>query len=385
VDRVFRGLNLPDLVLFVLVLTLSTLGLVMVFSATSLQAAENLGDSWFYLRRQFLFVVVGMSAMFLLSATDYRRLVRWGGFALIIAILALAAVYVPGIGASGGGAQRWIRLGGFRAQPAEFAKLACILYMTWALVRKGNNVRHLGYGLLPMGLVAGTLALLVLRQPDFGNAVVLVFVAGVMLFLAGARISYLLGAVLWSLPFLYVLMMGTEYRRRRILAFLDPWADPQNTSYQILQSFTAFSQGGLWGTGLGNSQEKLYYLPEIHTDFIAALIGEELGLLGVAFIIALFAGLVYRGFRIAFRAVDAQGFLLAAGCTTLIATQVLLNLCVVMGLLPTKGLPLPFLSHGGSSLLSMYVAVGFLQSVAAASEHAPMQLERRWLRRWGLA
>jgi cell division protein FtsW len=215
-----------------------------------------------------------------------------------------------------------------------------------------------------MGLVAGLLVGLLMLQPDFGNAMVLLFVSGVMLFLAGGRVAYLLGAAAVCAPIAWALVMGAEYRRRRLLAFLDPWADPQNTSYQIVQSFTAFFSGGWWGQGLGNGQEKLHYLPEVHTDFIAAVVGEELGFVAVILMILAFLLLLYRGYRIAMNASDRSGFLLAAGCTTLIGLQVVLNLGVVMGLLPTKGLPLPFISHGGSSILMSFLACGLILSVA---------------------
>jgi len=349
---------------FALVLVLALFGLVMVYSASSVIALDRYADSWFYFKRQLVFILGGFFCMGLALATDYHRWVRSGGYILGAAILMLIAVHIPGIGVKVGGAQRWLLIGGVRFQPAEFTKIACVVYMAWALVRKGDNVKSFTYGLLPMGLVAGLLAGLLLLQPDFGNAVVLVFVSGVMLFLAGGRIAYLLGTAAVCAPVAWALVMGADYRKRRLLAFLDPWADPQNTSYQIVQSFTAFFSGGVWGQGLGNGQEKLHYLPEVHTDFIAAVVGEELGVIAVIVLILAFLLLVYRGYRIARNAKDRSGFLLAAGCTTLIGLQAVLNLGVVMGLLPTKGLPLPFISHGGSSLIMTFLACGLILSVA---------------------
>lgn len=353
-----------DRLFFGLVLVLALFGLVMVYSASSVIALDRYADSWFYFKRQAVFILGGFFCMGLALATDYHRWIRSGGYILGAAILMLIAVHIPGIGVKVGGAQRWLSLGGMRFQPAEFTKIACVIYMAWALVRKGDNVRSFTYGLLPMGLVAGLLVGLLMLQPDFGNAMVLLFVSGVMLFLAGGRVAYLLGAAAVCAPIAWALVMGAEYRRRRLLAFLDPWADPQNTSYQIVQSFTAFFSGGWWGQGLGNGQEKLHYLPEVHTDFIAAVVGEELGFVAVILMILAFLLLLYRGYRIAMNASDRSGFLLAAGCTTLIGLQVVLNLGVVMGLLPTKGLPLPFISHGGSSILMSFLACGLILSVA---------------------
>jgi cell division protein FtsW len=367
VTRVLRRLEIPDLVFFAAVLALAGLGLVMVYSASSVVALERYGDSWYYLKRQAVFLLGGFFSLGACLATDYHRWIRSGGWILGGAILSLMLLHVPGLGVTVGGALRWLNLGGFRFQPSEFAKLACIIYMTWALVRKGDNVRTFTYGLLPMVIVAGVLAGLCLTQPDFGNAVLLALIAGTMIYLAGGRIGYLLGLVLVCAPIAWSLIMGAEYRKRRLLSFLNPWDDPQNTSYQIVQSFTAFFSGGMWGRGLGNSQEKLFYLPEVHTDFVAAVIGEELGFVGITALVLCYLFLVLRGYRIASRAADRSGYLLAAGCTTLLGMQAVLNLCVVMGLLPTKGLPLPLVSHGGSSLLVTFIACGLILSVGRGS------------------
>jgi cell division protein FtsW len=370
VTRVLRRLEIPDLVFFAAVLALAGLGLVMVYSASSVVALERYGDSWYYLKRQAVFLLGGFFCLGACLATDYHRWIRSGGWLLGAAILSLVLLHVPGLGVTVGGALRWLNLGGFRFQPSEFAKLACIIYMSWALVRKGDNVRSFTYGLLPMVIVAGVLAGLCLTQPDFGNAVLLALIAGAMIYLAGGRMGYLLGLVLLSAPIAWSLIMGAEYRKRRLLSFLNPWEDPLNSSYQIVQSFTAFFSGGLWGRGLGNSQEKLFYLPEVHTDFVAAVIGEELGFIGITALILCYLFLVLRGYRIAARAADRSGFLLAAGCTTLLGLQALLNLCVVMGLLPTKGLPLPLVSHGGSSLMVTFIACGLILSVGRGQARA---------------
>ena len=383
-NEFLRRVHIPDLLFFTLVTVLTSLGLIMVYSSSSVTALDRFGESTFYLKRQAVFVLAGYVTMFMVLASDYHRWTRMGGWILLATFAILGAMFIPGVGHRAGGALRWISFGGFSFQPAEFAKISCILYMTWALVRKGNNVTSFTYGLLPMGLVAGMLAGLLLLQPDFGNAVVLVLIAGILMFLAGCRLSYLLGVILWSLPVVWILIMGSEYRRNRMLSCLDPWADPQNTSYQILQSFTAFYSGGLWGTGLGNSKEKLYYLPEVHTDFIGAVVGEELGFIGLTLMVLCFLVLVLRGFRIAMRASDPTGFLLAAGCTSLLGLQAMLNLFVIMGLAPTKGLPLPFISHGGSSLFVSLIACGLIQSVARHSNNLVGKAPHYpWLSRWG--
>jgi len=385
VNAFLRKVQIPDLIFFSVLCFLASLGLVMVYSASGVTALDRFGDSWFYFKRQALFVVVGFSAMFFVLATPYQKWVRLGGWFLLISAIALAAIFIPGVGLKAGGAQRWLSFGGLGIQPSEFAKLGCVIYMTWALVRKGENAKSFTYGLLPMGIVAACLAGLMLAQPDFGNAVCLVLIAGAMIFLAGARMAYLIGIILWSLPVVWALIMGVEYRRKRLMSFLDPWSDPQHTSYQILQSFTAFYQGGLWGTGLGNSQEKLYYLPEVHTDFIGSVVGEELGFVGISFVAVCFLVLVIRGYRIAMRACDSTGFLLAAGCSTLIGLQALLNFFVIMGMVPTKGLPLPFFSHGGSALLVTFIACGLIQAVGRQAHLDGPAPKRQWMEHWGKA
>jgi cell division protein FtsW len=362
-----KRINIPDIFFFSLVLLLAAFGLIMVFSASSVVAMDRYGDALFYLKRQLTFLLGGFFTLWILVETDYRRWISWGGWILGGAFLMLMLVYVPGVGMRVGGALRWVSFGGFRLQPAEFAKLALVVYMSWALARKGDNIRSLYYGLLPMLGISAALAFLMLKQPDFGNAVLLMLLAITMVFLAGGRVGYLFGVLMLAAPVAISLIMGADYRKRRLLAFLNPWEDPQNTSYQIVQSFTAFYSGGLWGRGLGNSQEKLHYLPEVHTDFIAAIVGEELGFIGVALLILTFFVLIMRGFQIALHARDRSGFLLAAGCTSMLGYQFVLNFAVVMGLLPTKGLPMPLLSHGGSALISTLMACGLILSVARYS------------------
>jgi cell division protein FtsW len=373
----------PDLAFLSVVLFLAGLGLVMVYSASSVVALEKFGDSAHFLKRQLNFFAAGLVAMIFLMESDYRIWVQKGAWVFAICVAALICLFIPGVGARVGGALRWISIGGFRLQPSEFAKLGCVLYLAGALVRKGHNVRTFTYGLLPMLLVAGGVAALLMQQPDFGNAVLLVTLTALMVFLAGGRLTYLLGVALASLPVIWFGIHGQLYRQKRLLSFLNPWNDPQGTSYQIIQSFSAFFSGGFWGRGLGNSQEKLYYLPEVHTDFIGSVVGEELGFIGIFLLIGAFGFLVWRGFRIALRAYDPSGFLLAAGCTILLGLQALLNLMVITGLLPTKGLPLPFLSHGGSALVVSFCACGLILSVGKRAHLEGPEPSSPWLKRWG--
>lgn len=384
-QKILNRIHIPDLLFFTVVLFLAGLGLVMVYSASSVIALEKFGDSLYFFKRQALFVAAGLTAMFFILASDYHRWIRSSRWILALSLLALVALFIPGVGHKVGGARRWISVLGFGFQPAEFAKVACILYMSWVLVRKGRQVQSFAYGVAPVGLIALLFAALLLKQPDFGNAVLIMTLSGILLFLAGGSLRYLLGIVLCALPLVYMLVMGAAYRKRRLLGFLDPWSDPQNTSYQIIQSFTAFFHGGFWGAGLGNSQEKLYYLPEVHTDFIGAVLGEELGFIGVFILLSAFAVFIVRGFRIALRARDPSGFLLAASCTTLVGLQAALNMMVIMGLLPTKGLPLPFISHGGSALIVTFIASGLILSVGrTATLEGPMPLSP-WLKGWDKA
>ena len=369
-QSILRRLHVPDIIFFAAVIVLTGFGLVMVYSASSVSALERFGDSLYYLKRQLVFAGAGLVSMFLVLSTDYQRWVKLGAVWLAVGAAGLVMLHIPGLGVRAGGALRWVSIGGLTLQPSEFVKLACLLYYSKILVKKHHEIEKSFQAMLPFLGVAAVMGGLLLTQPDFGNAVIVCTLTWLMLLYAGAPLKYLFGMVLGALPLVYILIAGKSYRLARLTAFLDPFADPLGSGYQIVQSFLAFFSGGLFGSGLGNSQEKLYYLPEIHTDFISAVVGEELGFLGMFFMIACFAVLLVRGFRIALRARDRMGFLLAAGCTSMLALQAFLNMCVVMGMLPTKGLPLPFISHGGSSLLVSFLACGMIQSVARVSSAA---------------
>ena len=279
-------------------------------------------------------------------------------------LLLLVLVLVPSIGVAANGARRWLRWGPISVQPAEMAKLVAVIYMAAYLTNKGDKITLFRNGLLPALIVIGLLSGLALLEPDLGTVVVLGLVTVGMYFLAGARISHLLALGLCAIPVVLVLVLGSSYRRQRLMTFLAPWKDASDAGFQITQSFLAFGSGGPFGVGLGEGKQKLYFLPEAHTDFVLALVGEELGLIGTAAVTLLFAFFVWRGFQIAARARVPFGRYLGMGITLLIGGQALVNAAVVTGLLPTKGLTLPFVSYGGSSLVVSLIGVGILLSIS---------------------
>jgi len=355
-----------DMYIMVTAVALTCLGVVMVFSASAVMADKRYHDGFYYLKRQGGFAVLGLFVMFLTMQFDYRRWKTLSVYALALSLLLLLAVLIPGIGGTAGGSSRWIKLFfGLRFQPSELAKIALIMFMAFSLDRKQDKVKELGRGFLPYMAVLMILIALLLKQPDLGSAVTLCLVAFTMLFAAGTRTSHILAVLLISLPIFYKLVMDVDYRRQRILAFLDPWQDPLHGGYQIIQSLLAFGKGGLSGVGLGNGMQKLFYLPEAHTDFILAVIGEEFGLLGVVIVVGMFFLLVQRAFCVALAAQDTFGRFLALGIGALFGIQATFNMGVVTGLLPTKGLALPFLSYGGSSLLVSLFSVGILLNISS--------------------
>lgn len=353
-----------DLLLFICVLVLLGAGLVMVYSASSIVAFDRMADSAYFLRRQATWIGIGLVAMWIASRVHYQRLRAYAVPLLLATALLLIAVLIPGIGRVAGGARRWIVAGPAGFQPVELAKLALPLFVAQFAVRRGAEVRDLHRGVVPPLLVTGFLAGLVLLQPDMGSAVVLVVITMTVLFLSGARIAHLGLVVLAALPVAAVAVAAAPYRLRRFLSFLDPWSDPQGSGFHIIQSLLAFGSGGLIGVGLGESRQKFFYLPERHTDFIYAIVGEEIGLLGTVGVLVLFAFLAYRGYRISRSAPDRFGSLLAGGITAAIVGQALMNMGVATGLLPVKGVPLPLVSFGGSSLVMTMMQIGILLNIS---------------------
>ncbi|MBM4777093.1 MAG: putative lipid II flippase FtsW [Archangiaceae bacterium] len=357
-----------DPVLLAAIFGLVGFGLVMVYSSSAITAQDKLGDGFFFLKRQAFAAAIGLVAMAVSMKLGYRRMARLAYPLLVVAVILLIAVLIPGIGTKVGGAKRWIRFPGVSIQPAEIAKVAWVIYLSYSLAKKREKVQHFSIGFLPHLGIAGFLVILCMLEPDFGSSVALLFLMFVMLFAAGAKLSWLVGSVLLAIPFAYTAIATSEYRMKRITAFLDPWANRQGSGYQVAESLMSIGSGGVSGLGLGDGRQKLFFLPEAHTDFIFAIIGEELGLLGVAALISLYGLVIWRGIRASLNATEPFGTYLGLGITTLIGFQAVVNMSVAMGLVPTKGLTLPFISYGGSSLIVLMGAAGLLLSISGAAD-----------------
>jgi cell division protein FtsW len=355
-----------DKFLFIATLLLVSTSVVMVYSASAVIAMEKFQQPYFFLFKQASWALVGICLVPIVMRIDYRNyrqpIVIWT--ALGIAALALGAVL---FGRPVKGATRWLDFGLLGVQPSEFAKLAVIVFTAALLERRMQRIDDVSYSLLPIVIVVGVMVGLILAEPDLGTAVSLLTIACVMVFAAGISYRYVVGLFLASLPALYFLVMMSDYRRKRVLSFIDPWSDPLGGGFQMIQSMIAVGTGGLFGLGVMGSVQKLFYLPEPHNDFIYAVIAEELGLIGATVVLACFCIITWRGLRTAIRAPDRFGAFLAIGLTTMVAFQALFNISVVLGLLPTKGIPLPFISSGGSSLLINMLGMGILLNV---SQHA---------------
>jgi cell division protein FtsW len=353
-----------DHTLLIVTVTLALVGLVMVFSASAIVAGNRFHDSGYFLKRQLAWLTFGFLLLHLASRIDY---VWWKRLSIpLLACMAalLVMVLMPSLGVAAKGARRWLRLGPISIQPTEMAKLIAVIYLAAYLAKKEEQITVFSSGLLPALIVIGLLSGLVLLEPDLGTVVVIGLVTVGLLFLSGAKCSHLLALGLCAVPVVLVLVLGSNYRRQRLLTFLAPWKEASDAGFQITQSFLAFGSGGLFGVGLGEGKQKLFFLPEAHTDFVLALVGEELGLIGTGAIVLLFALFVVRGFQIAARARMPFGRHLGLGITLLIGIQALVNACVVTGLLPTKGLTLPFVSYGGSSLVVSLIGVGILLNIS---------------------
>lgn len=365
VREAFRFTGPVDPVLAALIVTLVAFGIVMVYSASAIEATVSYKDPQYFLKRQVSFGGVGLMLTWFVSRIDYRAYKKLT-YPILFVVVFLLAACVAGLGHSGGGATRWIALGPIHIQPAELAKLAVVIWLAYSLEKKGEKVKTFSIGFLPHLIMAGFLMLLCLKQPDFGSAVVLLLLTFTMLFIAGAKLGYILGALILGSIGGAAIVRFKEYRWQRVVAWLDMEAHRQDLAYQPFQARMSFGSGGLFGAGLGKGLQILY-LPEAHTDFVGAVIGEELGFIGVCLLCLAYVTLVARGVRAAYRAPDDYGTYLAFGLSTLFALQALINLAVAMSLLPTKGLTLPFISYGGSSLLVNAIAAGILLNVTRAS------------------
>jgi cell division protein FtsW len=345
------------------VLFLVGIGIVMVYSASSALALKKFGSSYFFIKKQALFALVGLMALVAGRHFPYRALRLLAYPAIVGTLCLLLAVLLTGWGHTAGGATRWLRLGSFTLQPSEIARLALILYLAYSMSKKQERIREFAIGFVPHVAVLMVLIVPIMLQPDFGSVVILMLIAGVMLFAGGVPLRHLALAGLAMAPVGSYLLLSADYRVKRLMSFLNPWEYPTSEGYQTIHSLMAFGSGGIWGAGIGKSLQKLFYLPEPHTDFIFSVIGEEFGLVGVTLIILLYGLIIWRGLAIARQIADPFGALLAFGLTTAIALQVCINMGVTLGLLPTKGLTLPFLSYGGTSLVVNMAAIGVLMNI----------------------
>jgi cell division protein FtsW len=363
-----------DLMLLITVVGMVLFGLLMVYSASFIFAQEKTGDGFAFIKKQLIFAGLGFGALACTCRIDYRKWSKWAYPFLGLSALLLIMVLIPGIGARVGGARRWIRLAGVNFQPGELAKFAVIFFVASLLDRKHARIHTLAAGMIAPFLVPLPAMALLLLQPDFGTTVMITITIFLLMFLAGVPKRFLVSACILGGSVGSWLAIGTAYRRQRLMTYLDPWRDPGGKGFQILQSLIGLHDGQFWGVGLGNGKEKLFYLPEAHNDFIFAVIGEELGFLGIVGVVAAYLYFIYRGLKISYechaRYQDRFGMLLAAGITLALGVQGFVNIAVVMGLLPTKGLTLPFISYGGSALLIDLFAVGVLLSIARGPERA---------------
>lgn len=353
-----------DYPLLIAMILLTVVGLTMVLSASAVLAQEKFGGSFYFFKRMLIFALIGWGLAALIARQHYTQFRKWVFPLLGISLFLLCLTVFSSMGTSVGGAKRWLVMAGFTFQPSELAKISILLFLAYSLEKKEGKMRSFRVGVFPHILIAGVFILFILYGRDLGSAFVVGATVIVMMFLAGARGLHLGLLGLSTLPFLYFLVLKEGYRIKRILTFLNPWEDRLGSGFQIIQSFLAFNEGGLLGKGLGAGRQKLFYLPEAHTDFIFSVLGEELGLLGIFVTIFLFVFLVYRGIRIGVRAPDLFARYLAFGITLLIAIQSLFNMAVVMGLLPTKGLVLPYIGYGGSSLVTTLIVSGMLLGIS---------------------
>ena len=354
-----------DYGVFCTIILLLAVGVVMVYSASSYYAMFHNNDSMHYLKRQLIWSVLGVVSMMIMMSVDYHKLKKIILPLIPITILALLAVFAfPGVN----GAKRWIQLGPLSFQPSELAKYVVVLYLAMFLERKGDYVKSLKKGVIPCFLIAGIFAGLVLAEKNLSIASVIMIVTFIMVYSSGARNKHMFGLVMPTLGAAAVAFAFLEpYRRARMLNFINPWKDPAGNGYQLIQSFYALGAGGVTGLGLGQSRQKMLYMPEPHNDFIFSIIGEELGLIGCLVVIALFILFMFRGIRTAVRAKDVFGTVLATGITGVIAIQAIINIAVVTGSMPVTGVPLPFISYGGSSLVFNLIAMGVLLNISRQS------------------
>jgi cell division protein FtsW len=360
----------PDFVLLVTIMILLAIGIVMVYSASEFVSRNNTkneldpdGYNYFFVRKQITWVLLGLLALLLAMRINYWHLSKLAKPAFIISVILLILVLIPHVGVVRNGSRRWIGIGQQLIQPSEIAKITLALFLAKLLADKGKKIEDFRKGLLPPLIYTGLVCALVITEPDLGTSIAIFAVAAVMIFVAGARWKHIIALGLLAVLAIGVLIFAADYRLDR-MSFLNPWADPSGDGFQLIQSYYALGPGGLFGRGLAQSLQKQFYLPEPHTDFILAIIGEELGFIGTTTIVGLFAVFVWRGFRIAMSAPDPFATLLATGLTTMVGLQAIINIAVVTGSIPTTGIPLPLISYGGSSLLFTMGSIGVLLNIS---------------------
>lgn len=354
----------PDIILLLVTLILVTVGTAMIYSSSSIIALERFKDGQYFLKKQILFVFLGLISMVLMTKIPYTQLRKWAYPGMLLSLLLLAILLIPNVGIKHGGATRWLNMGVFSFQVTEMVKISMVVFLSHLLARKAHQLKKFSKGVLVPLVVASVAILLIILEPDFGTAVIIATILLIMLCIAGSRITHilLLMSAFISVGVLLILYKG--YRVARLTAFLDPWKDASNTGFQIIQSLLSFGSGGTFGVGIGDGMQKLFYLPEPHTDFILSILAEESGFIGVTIVIVMFAIFAFRGFMIALKAPDLFGTLLAVGLTMVIALESFINIAGVMGIIPLKGLVLPFLSYGGTAFIMSMTAVGILLNIS---------------------
>ncbi len=356
--------QLPDYLILFVVFTLLTAGLIMILSASSIRAHELYGDSFYLFRHQLIWSVIGILAMFIFMNIDYHFYKKYSRKILLFSFILLIIVLIPGIGRVAGGSRRWLALGPVGIQPSEVAKIGIVIYTAQFLAVKNERIPSFFKGVLPPLSIFGIIFFLILMEPDLGTGITIAGTFFIMLFAAGIKISHLLMLMATSMPLFIYFILSEDYRRERLFAFINPWADPLDTGYHIIQSLIALGTGGLFGVGVGNSKQKFLYLPEPGTDFIFAILGEEFGFIGALFILILYFILLWRGLKISLSCPDLFGSYLAIGITGMIIVQAIINIGVVTSSMPVTGITLPFISYGGTSLVIMLSAIGILLNIS---------------------
>jgi len=356
-----------DVLLFLITITLIGIGVLMIYSSSAIFAKQHTGDVYYFLKRQLCWIIIGLVGLFGAWRLNYHFLQNKSLLLFAIGLFLITLTIIPGVGYKISGATRWLKIGFLTFQPSEFLRIVFVIYLTDFIVRKKKELHSFFKGFIPSLIFLIIVSIILLKQPHLGMVVLLAMVTISILFVGGAKIQHLIYLVLISIPTLYFSIKSATYRSDRLTVFLNPWADPEHKGYHIIQSLIALGSGGLYGVGLGESKLKLFYLPQSSTDFIFAVIGEEGGFLLTGLVIILFLIFAFAGFKISLSASDSYGSLLAFGITALIILQSVLNIGVVTGVVPTTGMPLPFISFGGSALLINMIGVGIILNIAKYS------------------